>query len=139
MVGVNKDGSNVINIDYFKLDFNRYAWGAPSRTGLIFGAILFIMINKSPSASPLSLERGGGLAGVVPRDCEALRRIKWQLKQKAEDEAETVFLIEALKRNKRNISKTTLEVKMDRRQLQNLIRKHRVVVKEWKGRYSSAR
>jgi len=78
------------------------------------------MINKSPSVSPLSLERGGGSVVSGPRECEALRRIKWQLKRKAGDEVETVFLIEALKRNKGNISKTAPDVKMGRRQLQNL-------------------
>jgi hypothetical protein len=48
MVRVNEVGSNAINIDYFKLDFNRYAWTALSKPGLTFGAVLFIMINKFP-------------------------------------------------------------------------------------------
>jgi DNA-binding NtrC family response regulator len=69
----------------------------------------------------------------VPRDSEELKRMKWQLKRKAEEEVEKVFLQEALKRNKGNISKAALDVGMDRRQLQNLIRKHRIVVKEFKG------
>jgi len=68
----------------------------------------------------------------VPRDSEELKRMKWQLKRKAEDELERVFLKEALKRNRGNISKTALDVGMDRRQLQNLIRKHRIVVKEYR-------
>jgi DNA-binding NtrC family response regulator len=55
------------------------------------------------------------------------------LKRKAENEVEKAFLRDALKRNKGNISKTALDVGMDRRQLQNLIRKHRMVVKEFKG------
>jgi hypothetical protein len=50
----------------------------------------------------------------------------------AEDEIEKVFLREAFKKNRGNISKTALDVEMDRRQLQNLIRKHRIVVKEFK-------
>jgi DNA-binding NtrC family response regulator len=69
----------------------------------------------------------------VPRDSEELRRMKWQLKRKAENEVERAFLIEALKRNRGNISKTALDVGMDRRQLQNLIRKHGISVKEFKG------
>jgi DNA-binding NtrC family response regulator len=81
--------------------------------------------------------QGGGPGSPVPRDREELRRMKWQLKRKAEDEVERVFLIEALKRNKGNISRTALDVKMDRRQLQNLIRKHGVVVREFKGSSSS--
>jgi DNA-binding NtrC family response regulator len=54
------------------------------------------------------------------------------LRRKAEDGIEGVFLREALKRNRGNISRTVLDVGMDRRQLQNLIRKHRIVVKEFK-------
>jgi DNA-binding NtrC family response regulator len=69
----------------------------------------------------------------VPRDSEELKRMKWQLKRKAEDEVERVFLREALKRNRGNISKTALDVGMDRRQLQNLIRKHKIIVKEYKN------
>jgi DNA-binding NtrC family response regulator len=76
---------------------------------------------------------GGEPTVSVPRDSAELRRMKWQLKRKAENEVEKVFLREALKRNKGNISKTALDVGMDRRQLQNLIRKHRIVVKEFKG------
>jgi len=76
----------------------------------------------------------GELFHPVPRDSEELKRMKWQLKRKAEDELERVFLKEALKRNKGNISKTALDVGMDRRQLQNLIRKHRIVVKEYRSR-----
>jgi transcriptional regulator with GAF, ATPase, and Fis domain len=58
--------------------------------------------------------------------------MKWQFRRKAEDEIERVFLREGLRRNRGNISKTALDVGMDRRQLQNLIRKHRIVVKEFK-------
>jgi two-component system NtrC family response regulator len=75
---------------------------------------------------------GGKLLHTVPRDSRELKRMKWQLRRKAEDEIEKVFLREALKRNRGNISKTALDVEMDRRQLQNLIRKHRIVVKEFK-------
>jgi hypothetical protein len=53
MIRVKKDSSNVINIDYFKLDFNRDTWTALFKPGLTFGAILFIIINKA--SSPISL------------------------------------------------------------------------------------
>jgi len=75
---------------------------------------------------------GGEPVHPVPRDGEELKRMKWQLKRKAEDELEKVFLREALKRNRGNISRTALDVGMDRRQLQNLIRKHRIIVKEYR-------
>jgi len=74
----------------------------------------------------------------VPKDSKELRRMKWQLKHKAENEVEKAFLREALKRNRGNVSKTALDVGMDRRQLQNLIRKHRFVSKEFKDSSSSA-
>jgi DNA-binding NtrC family response regulator len=74
---------------------------------------------------------------TVPKDSEELRRVKWQWKRRAEDEVEKTFLREALKRSKGNISKAALDVGMDRRQLQNLIRKHRMVVKDFKGGPSS--
>jgi len=56
-----------------------------------------------------------------------------QLRRKADDEVERAFLMEALMRNRGNVSKTALDVGMDRRQLQNLIRRHRILAKEFKG------
>jgi two-component system NtrC family response regulator len=75
----------------------------------------------------------GELFRPVPRDSKELKHMKWQLKRKAEDELERLFLREALKRNRGNISKTALDVGMDRRQLQNLIRKHKINVKEYRN------
>jgi two-component system NtrC family response regulator len=75
----------------------------------------------------------GELFRPIPRDSEELKRMKWQLKRKAEDELERVFLREALTKNRGNISKTALDVGMDRRQLQNLIRKHRIIARQYKG------
>jgi len=68
--------------------------------------------------------------GLIPKDSEELKRMKWQLKRKAEEEIERVFLNEALKRNGGNITKTAIDVKMDRRQLQNLIRKYQIDIKQ---------
>ncbi len=78
--------------------------------------------------------RGEEMVSVstIPRDSEGLRRMKWELRRKAENELERAFLREALRRNKGNISRTALDVGMDRRQLQNLIRKHQLNVKEFK-------
>ncbi len=80
---------------------------------------------------------GEGPTASVPKDSTELKKTKWQVKRIAEDEVERAFLREALKRNKGNISKTALDVGMDRRQLQNLIRKHRFVSKEFKESSSS--
>jgi two-component system NtrC family response regulator len=75
----------------------------------------------------------GEIFHPVPRNGQELKRMKWQLRRKVEDELEQVFLKEALRRNRGNISKTALDVGMDRRQLQNLTRKHRIVAKEFKN------
>ncbi len=76
---------------------------------------------------------GAGALPAIPRDSEELRRMKRHLRKKAEDELERAFLRDALKRNRGNVSKTALDVKMDRRQLQNLIRKHHIDAREFKA------
>jgi len=75
----------------------------------------------------------GDRGQIIPKNSDELKRMKWQLKRKAEEELERLFLRDALKRNRGNISKTALDVGMDRRQLQNLIRKHGIDVKAFKG------
>jgi transcriptional regulator with PAS, ATPase and Fis domain len=114
-----------------------YPWPGNVREleNCILRAMLLARSNRIEAEDLPPEVRGEGeeRAFFVPRDSTELRRMKWQLKRKAENEVEKVFLKEALKRNKGNISKTALDVGMDRRQLQNLIRKHRMVVKELKG------
>ena len=118
-----------------------YSWPGNVREleNCILRAMLFARSNRIEveDLPPEVRGEGGEPIVPVPRDSEELRRMKWQLKRKAENEVERVFLIEALKRNKGNISKSALDVGMDRRQLQNLIRKHRIVVKEFKESSSS--
>jgi DNA-binding NtrC family response regulator len=114
-----------------------YPWPGNVREleNCILRAMLLTQSNRIEGEDLPPEVRGEGEEAMapVPRDSEELRRMKWQLKRKAEDEVEKVFLKEALKRNRGNISKTALDVRMDRRQLQNLIRKHRIVVKEYKN------
>jgi DNA-binding NtrC family response regulator len=114
-----------------------YPWPGNVREleNCILRAMLLTQSNRIEREDLPPEVRGEGEEAMAPapRDSEELRRMKWQLKRKAEDEVEKVFLREALKRNRGNISKTALDVRMDRRQLQNLIRKHRIVVKEYKN------
>ena len=114
-----------------------YPWPGNVREleNCILRAMLLTQSNRIEGEDLPPEVRGEGEEAMapVPRDSEELRRMKWQLRRKAEDEVEKVFLREALKRNRGNISKTALDVRMDRRQLQNLIRKHRIVVKEYKN------
>jgi DNA-binding NtrC family response regulator len=113
-----------------------YSWPGNVREleNCILRAMLLARSNRIEvkDIPPEVRSEGGEPAVSVPRDSEELRRMKWQLKRKAENEVERIFLREALKRNRGNISKTALDVGMDRRQLQNLIRKHRIVAKEFK-------
>ncbi len=115
----------------------RYNWPGNVREleNCILRAMLLAKSNRI-ELEDLPLEiRGGieGMASVIPRDHEELKRLKWEVKRKAEEEVERAFLIEALRRNRGNISRTALDVKMDRRQLQNLIKKHKIIVKEFKN------
>lgn len=114
----------------------RYHWPGNVREleNCILRAMLLVKSNRI-ELEDLPIEVRGGLEGVlpiVPRDNEELKRVKWEAKRRAEEEVERAFLREALKRNKGNISRTALDVKMDRRQLQNLIKKHKIIVKEFK-------
>lgn len=76
-------------------------------------------------------EKGEGVF-AIPKDLEELKETKRSLKKKVEEELEKAFLREALMRNRGNVSRTALDVKMDRRQLQNLIRKYRIDAREFK-------
>jgi two-component system NtrC family response regulator len=113
-----------------------YGWPGNVREleNCILRAMLFTRSDRIELEDLPPEVRGEGavLAHPVPKDSQELKRMKWQFRRKAEDEIERVFLREALRRNRGNISKTALDVGMDRRQLQNLIRKHRIVVKEFK-------
>ena len=113
-----------------------YAWPGNVREleNCILRAMLFSRSDRIELEDLPPEVRGEGavFARPVPKDSQELKRMKWQFRRKAEDEIERVFLREGLKRNRGNISRTALDVGMDRRQLQNLIRKHRIVVKEFK-------
>jgi two-component system NtrC family response regulator len=115
----------------------KYSWPGNVREleNCILRAMLLARANRIEFGDlpPEVRGEGGEPVHPIPRDGQELKRMKWQARRKVEDELERVFLTEALRRNRGNISKTALDVEMDRRQLQNLIRKHRVVTKEFKG------
>ncbi len=113
-----------------------YRWPGNVREleNCILRAMLFTR-NDRIEAEDLPPEVRGekeGLFPLVPKDGEELKKVKWDMRRKAEEEVERLFLREALKRNKGNISRAAVDVGMDRRQLQNLIRKHKIAVKEYK-------
>jgi DNA-binding NtrC family response regulator len=78
---------------------------------------------------------GGAVAtGVqIPRNTEELKKIKKGEKERVVGKIEKQFIMEALRRNKGNISRSAGDVGMDRRQFQNLIKKYRISVKDYRG------
>ncbi len=70
----------------------------------------------------------------APRNAEELKLMKKRERERAVGQIERQFIIEALRRNKGNISRSASDVGMDRRQFQNLIKKYRVFVEDYRGR-----
>ena len=69
-----------------------------------------------------------------PRNTEELKFMKKREKERVVGQIEKQFIMEALRRNKGNISRSASDVGMDRRQFQNLIKKYRVFVEDYRGR-----
>ena len=69
-----------------------------------------------------------------PRNTEELKLMKKREKERVVGQIERRFIMEALRRNKGNISRSASDVGMDRRQFQNLIKKYRVFVEDYRGR-----
>ncbi len=72
--------------------------------------------------------------GLPPRNTEELKVAKKREKERVVGQIEKQFIMEALRRNNGNISRSASDVGMDRRQFQNLIKKYRVLVEEYRGR-----
>jgi transcriptional regulator with GAF, ATPase, and Fis domain len=67
----------------------------------------------------------------VPAAWQELKQVKKQAQQKAREEIEKRFVIEALKQGEGNILRSAEKAGMDRRQFQNLIRKYRISRKDF--------
>jgi DNA-binding NtrC family response regulator len=62
----------------------------------------------------------------VPRTSDELKEIKKKLREKAVEEVEKAFIVEALKRNNWNITQSAEDVGMLRQNFQSLMRKYKV-------------
>jgi DNA-binding NtrC family response regulator len=71
---------------------------------------------------------------LPPRNTEELKLMKKREKERVVGQIEQQFVIEALQRNRGNISRSASDVGMDRRQFQNLIKKHGVTVGDYRER-----
>jgi two-component system NtrC family response regulator len=67
----------------------------------------------------------------LPPDREALKQMKKEAQQKAKEEIEKSFVMEALKQGGGNIMRSAEMVGMDRRQFQNLLRKYGISRKDF--------
>ncbi|UCD72383.1 MAG: sigma-54-dependent Fis family transcriptional regulator [Syntrophobacterales bacterium] len=70
----------------------------------------------------------------TPRNTQQLKHMKKREKERVVGKIEKQFIIEALRRNKGNISRSATDVGMDRRQFQNMIKKYRVFVEDYRNR-----
>ena len=69
-----------------------------------------------------------------PRNTEELKLMKKREKERVVGQIERQFIMEALHRNKGNISRSASDVGMDRRQFQNLIKKYGVSVEDYRAK-----
>jgi DNA-binding NtrC family response regulator len=69
----------------------------------------------------------------APRNAEELKLMKKRERERVTGQIEHQFIVEALQRNKGNISRSASDVGMDRRQFQNLIRKYRIFPRDYRG------
>jgi two-component system NtrC family response regulator len=70
----------------------------------------------------------------LPCNTEELKLMKKREKERVVGQIERQFIMEALRRNKGNISRSASDVGMDRRQFQNLIKKYGVSVEDYRKR-----
>ena len=69
-----------------------------------------------------------------PKNAEELKLLKKREKERVVGQIERQFIVEALRRNRGNVSRSASDVGMDRRQFQNLIKKYRVFVEDYRNR-----
>jgi DNA-binding NtrC family response regulator len=67
----------------------------------------------------------------LPADREELKQMKKEVRQKAKEEIEKRFIIEALRQGAGNVMRSAEMVGMDRRQFQNLLRKYGISRKDF--------
>jgi two-component system NtrC family response regulator len=80
-----------------------------------------------PQHLPLPMqERSEGLTFAVPKTNEELRELKRHLRDKAVEEAERLFVLDALSRNDWNVTRSAKDVGMLRPNFQALMRKHNI-------------
>ncbi len=84
---------------------------------------------------PEEVIKGAGIWEVqTPLNAEELKTVKKRERERVVNQIEKQFIVDALRRNKGNVSRSAGDVGMDRRQFQNLIKKHGILVEDYRGR-----
>ncbi|NOY76879.1 MAG: sigma-54-dependent Fis family transcriptional regulator [Calditrichaeota bacterium] len=108
----------------------QYPWPGNVREleNVVYRAVLFVEGTEiRPEHLPEELRAGGHESGHdIPQTKDELLAAKKKLKQEVIQALEKRFLENALQDNEWNISRTARAVGMDRRQLQNMIRRHKI-------------
>jgi DNA-binding NtrC family response regulator len=108
----------------------RYAWPGNVREleNIVERAVIMTEENTIlPQHLPLPLqERPGGITFTIPKTNEELRELKKHLRDKAIEEAEKLFVLDALTRNDWNVTRSAKDVGMLRPNFQALMRKHNI-------------
>ncbi len=82
---------------------------------------------------PEEVIKGAGIWEVQPPlNAEELKALKKRERERVVSQVEKQFIVEALRRNKGNVSRSAEDVGMDRRQFQNLIKKHGILVEDYR-------
>jgi len=108
----------------------RYDW--PGNVRELENCIVRAMVlakSDVVQAVDLSLEMRDGevcLAPGDPQTWEEVKAVKKAARERVSEEIERTFVEEALRRNRGNVSRSSAEMGIDRRQLQNMIRKYRI-------------
>ncbi len=74
--------------------------------------------------------KGADIDTKIPKDSEELKQMKKYLRESAVENVEKMFVLEALNRNEWNVTRTAKEVGMQRTNLQALMRKYNIRVRD---------
>ncbi len=135
--GEGKREVNEISDEAMKL-LERYHWPGNVReleNCILRGMVLAKTGRIEVTDLPEEVVEGAIKAEVrPPRNTEELKLMKKREKERVVGQIEKQFIMEALRRNKGNISRSASDVGMDRRQFQNLIKKYRVFAEDYRNR-----